>query len=829
MPAAVESAPPVATGAAWKQAKPKLLIRKVGVLGAGTMGARIAAHLANAGVPTVLLDMVPPDAPADNHAARNKIVTAALDALKKSKPAAFFEPGLARLITLGNFDDDLKLLADCDWVIEVVAENLDIKRALLKKIAPHLRKDAIITTNTSGLPVAHIAEEMPDDFRRRWFGTHFFNPPRYMRLLEIIPTPQADPALIATIAHFGDLRLGKTIVAAKDTPNFIGNRIGTFAMMSTIQAMQQMDLTIEQIDALTGSAIGWPRTGTFRLGDMVGIDVLAHVAKNFFATVKDERSDVQLPPFLATMLERKWFGDKAKQGFYKKERGADGKELRLGLDWKTVEYRPSERAKFPALEMAKNIDSTAERIRTLLSGDPKKDKAAEFYWRILPAIWNYSANRVPEISDDIVEIDRAMKAGYNWELGPFEMWDAAGVPETVAKMREAGIEPAANVLKLLDSGNSTWYKNDASVPSGRLQFDLLTSSYKPVEVAEGVQSVEVLKRAHGVVKKNPGASLIDLGDGIACIEFHTKMNSIGGDILRFITQNLKPGSDVVANFRGFVISGDAQNFSVGANLMQALLAVQEEEWDEIDLGIRAFQNMTQAIKFCPRPVVAAPYGMCLGGGTEICLHAAARQPHAELYMGLVEAGVGLVPGGGGAKEMTLRAIDAATRVRDSGGRGESVEVFDALQRNFETVAMAKVSTSAFEARGYGFLSPSDRITMNRDRLITDAKGVACELADSGYAAPAPRTDIPAPGENALATLKLGIYMMREGDFISEHDQKIGNWIANIMCGGAVTPGSLVSEQYLLDLEREAFLSLCGEKKTQERIAATLKTGKPLRN
>jgi len=819
---------PVAASSAWKTAKPTLLIRKVGVLGAGTMGARIAAHLANAGIPVVLLDIVPADAPAGEKAARNRIVNGALDALKKSKPAAFFEPGLARLLTVGNLEDDLKLLADCDWVIEVVAENLEIKRSLLKKIQPHLRKDAIVTTNTSGLPVANIAAEMPEDFRRRWFGTHFFNPPRYMRLLEIIPTPEADPSLIATIAHFGDQRLGKTIVAAKDTPNFIGNRIGTFAMMGTIQVMQQMDLSIEQVDALTGSAMGWPKTGTFRLGDMVGIDVLGHVAKNFFATVKDERSDVVLPDFIGILLERKWIGDKVKQGFYKKEKDAEGKEVRLGLDWKTVEYRVSERAKFPALEQAKNIESTPERIRALLAGDPANDKAAEFYWKILPGLWNYSANRVPEISDDIVEIDRAMQTGYNWELGPFAMWDAAGVPETVEKMKAMGIEPAANVVKLLASGNTSWYKDDPSVSSGKLQFDVLSGTYKPVDVPEGVTSIQVIKKAHGVVKKNPGASLIDLGNGIANIEFHTKMNALGGDIVSFITQTLKPTGDAVANFDGFVISGDATNFTVGANIMQLLLGIQEQEWDDIDLEIRAFQNMTQAIKFCPRPVVVGPYGMCLGGGTEITLHGAARQANAELYMGLVEAGVGLVPGGGGCKEMTLRAVDAAARVRES-GRGETVEVMEALRKNFETIAMAKVSTSAFEARGYGFLSPSDRISMNRDRLITDAKNVARELADSGYVAPSPRTDIPAPGENALATLKLGVYMMREGEFISDHDQKVANWIANILCGGAITPGSPVSEQYLLDLEREAFLSLCGEKKTQERIAFTLKSGKPLRN
>ncbi len=832
MSVVAETAPPQPVSsssqtAGWKSARPNRLIRKAAVLGAGTMGSRIAAHFANAGIPVVLLDIVPADA-SEHKVSRNKIVTAALEALKKSKPAAFFEPSLARHITVGNFEDDLNLLADCDWVIEVVAENLEIKRSLLKKIYPTLRKDAIVTTNTSGLPVHEIAAEMPEEFRRRWFGTHFFNPPRYMRLLEIIPTPEVAPEAIATIAHFGDQRLGKTIVAAKDTPNFIANRVGTFAMMNAVRVMQQMGMTIEEVDALTGAPLGWPKTGTFRLADMVGIDVLGHVAKNFAAALKDERSDVQLPPFIVQMLERKWLGDKTKQGFYKKEKGPDGKEVRLGLDWNTLEYRPSDRAKFPALEMAKNAETVPERLKMLLAGDPKKDKAAAFYWQVLPELWNYAANRVPEISDDIVEIDRAMRTGFNWELGPFELWDAAGVPQTVEKMRAAGLPIAPNVEKLLASGNTTWYRDDPAVPSGRQFFDVLSGHYKTVDVPAGVVSVQVLKKAHGVVRKNSGASLVDLGDGIACIEFHSKMNALGGDIVSFVSQTLKAGGNDVSSFEGFIISGDVANFTVGANLMQALLAIQDEEWDELDMAVRAFQSMTQAIKFCPRPVVVAPFGLCLGGGTEINLHGARRQPHAELYMGLVETGVGLIPGGGGCKEMTLRAIDAAARVRE-GGRSESVEMMEALRRNFETIAMAKVSTSAFEARGLGFLSDGDHISMSRDRLITDAKGVARELADSGYTPPSPRTDIPAPGENVLASLKLGVYMMRQGEFISDHDVKVANWVANVLSGGAVTPGSPVSEQYLLDLEREAFLSLCGEKKTQERIAFTLKTGKPLRN
>jgi 3-hydroxyacyl-CoA dehydrogenase len=804
------------------------LIRKAGVLGAGNMGSRIAAHFANAGVPVVLLDIVPPNAPAGNKVARNGVVSAALEGLKKSKPAAFFDPVNIRLIQIGNFEDDLELLRDCDWIIEVVAENLEIKRALLAKVNQFRRADTIITTNTSGLPVSQIAENLDAGFKKHWFGTHFFNPPRYMRLLEVIPTPESDPAAIQAIEQFVDRRLGKTVVTAKDTPNFIANRIGTFAMMNALRVMQAMDMSIEEVDALTGATLGWPKSGTFRLSDMVGIDVLAHVARNFFERVKDERPDVEPPPFLAQMLERKWLGDKAGQGFYKKTRGAGGEEQRLGLDWKTLEYRPSERVKFPSLELAKNADSLADRLKMVLANDPKKDRAAAFYWQVLPELWNYAANRVPEISDDIVGIDEAMKNGFNWEMGPFEMWDAVGVAATAEKMKASGMMLAPAVEKLLKSGRSSWYQNDASVPSGRRFFDISTATYQPVPAVSGVSTVQILKQAHAVVKKNAGASLIDLGDGVACIEFHSKMNAIGGDIVSLITQTLKPGSEALNQFDAFVISNDSDNFSVGANVMQLLLGIQEQDWDELDIAIRAFQKMTQTIKFCPKPVVAAPFGMCLGGGCEISLHAAARQPHAELYMGLVETGVGLVPGGGGCKEMALRAIDTAAALRE-GGRNESVELIETMRRAFENIAMAKVSASAVEARGMGYLSPADVITMNRERVLLDAKERARELADAGYSAPTPRKDIPAPGENMLATQKMFIRLMREGEFISDHDVKVANHVANILCGGKVTPGTLVSEQYFLDLERQSFLSLCGEKKTAERIAHTLKTGKPLRN
>ena len=792
-----------------------ILIQKAAVLGAGTMGSRIAAHLANAGLQVVLLDI--PAAHPPHPAAQ------ALEALKKAKPAAFYDPSFAARIAVGNFNDDLALLRDCAWVIEAVTENLAIKQALLEKITPHLKPGVILTTNTSGLPIASIATGLPEHLRRRWFGTHFFNPPRYMRLAEIITTPETDPAAVAAVSHFADLRLGKEVVFARDTPNFIANRIGVFIMLEAVRLMQAEDLTIEDVDALTGTAIGWPRTGTFRLADLVGLDVLAHVAQNFPRSHAGAEEEMSLPPFVKTMLERRWLGDKTKQGFYKKEKDSQGKEVRLTLDWKTLEYRPAARPKLPVLEMAKNAEHLPDRLAQLLTGNVQKDSAARFHWRLLTGLWNYAADCLLEIADEPDSVDRAMRSGFNWELGPFQLWDAAGVGRTVERMKAAGEPVSPHVEALLMAPAGAWYRNH-----GRECFNLASGAYQPIAPAEGIARIATFKASNGVVRQNPGASLVDLGEGVACLELHSMKNAIGEDIVRLVTETLRPESDAVRNFSSFVISGDADNFSVGANLMQLLLSIQEEEWDDIDLAVRAFQRMTAAIKFCPRPVVVAPFGFCFGGGCEIALHAARRQPHAELYIGLVETGVGLLPGGGGCKEMTLHAVDAAASVRES-GRSESVELLETLRRNFETVAMAKVSTSAVEARRLGFLSPSDGITMNRERLLTDAKELARDMAHSGYAPPAPRTDIPAPGQNMLATLKLGVYIMRQGEYISDHDVKVANWVAHVLCGGNVTPGTLVSEQYLLDLEREAFLSLSGQKKTQERIAFTLKTGKPLRN
>jgi 3-hydroxyacyl-CoA dehydrogenase len=791
-------------------------VHQVGVLGSGTMGARIAAHIANAGVPVLLLDLAASDA---NH---NSIALRAVDGLKKTKPAAFANPSAVSLITVGNFDDDLGRLKECDWVIEAVAENLEIKRALLAKVAAHLGDRAILTTNTSGLPIATIGEQLPDKLRRRWFGTHFFNPPRYMRLLELIAASESDPTALQAIADLAEVKLGKIVVRANDTPNFIANRIGVFAMLNTIRVMKAQRLTIEEIDVLTGPVIGWPKTGTFRLADMVGIDVIYNVALNFAALGRDERPDLTLPEAVGSMVERRWLGDKTQQGFYKKARDAEGNEARLVIDLDTLAYGPSVKVSLPALEMVKSNDLPETRIRALMSGDAK-DKATSFYCAMFPELWLYTANRIGNVSQTLVEIDRAMKAGFNWELGPFEMWDAAGVPETVERMRAAGMTLPLSVERLLLAGGTSWYRK-----SGDEFFDPESGSYKTVERKVELLPVAYFKRANGVVAGNAGVSLIDVGDGIACFEFHSKMNTIGRDIVTFLQKELHAGSAAMESFDGFIIASDAANFSVGANLMQLLLAIQDEEWDEIDLMVRSFQGMTKAVKFCQRPVVVAPFGLCLGGGTEILLHAARCQAHVELYTGLVETGVGLIPAGGGCKEMLLHAAAAAGKVRQH-AKADSVEMHETIKAVFETIAMAKVSTSAFEARSMRILNEADGISMNRERIVFDAKAEALSLVQAAYSAPLVKTDIAAPGSSVLATLKLGVYLMREGGFISDHDMKVANHVARILAGGDVVPGTPISEDYLLDLEREAFLSLCGEPKTVERIGYTLKTGKPLRN
>jgi len=813
-----------ATASVHRFAAQPLLVRRAAVLGAGTMGSRIAAHLANAGIPSLLLDMVPA-----GEGGRNRLADAALSNLAKSRPATFYEPSLASMITIGNFDDDLPKLKDCDWVIEAVAENLEIKRALLERVVPHLAPQAALSSNTSGLPIGKIAAALKSH-RERFFGTHFFNPPRYMQLLEVIPTAESDLAVVAAFATFADRVLGKQVVFANDTPNFIGNRIGVAVSFTAFSLMMEQELTIEEVDALTGPALGFPRTGTFRLADLVGIDILAHVASNFPQGVTPSG----IGPILQEILKRGWLGDKAGQGFYKKTRGTDGKDQRMVLDLKTLEYRPSEKPNLPSLEMAKNAATVPERVKLLLANDPKKDKAARFLWPFLASLWNFAAERIGEAANDAPSIDEAMRAGFNWELGPFELWDAAGVRESVARMKALGIEVTSAIKGLLDSAPEavavSWYS-----PDGPQCYNPTTGAWEMIPQQPGHARVADFRRSNGLVRSNPGASLVDVGDGIGCIELHSLKNAIGSDVVAMISSVLNPGSEAVKNFRGFVISGDRDRFSVGANLMQLLLSAQEGEWEEVEGAIRAFQQMCASVKFCPRPVVLAPFNLTLGGGAEICLHAARRQPHAETYIGLVETGIGLIPGGGGTKEMLLRAVDSAAALappdpKDPPSRfAQSAEMNSALKRTLETIAMAKVSTSAAEARTLGLISPSDRITLNRERLLLDAKAQAIALAEAGYAAPQPRTQVPAPGTATLAVLNTGIFLMGEAGFASEHDMKVARWVAYVLCGGRVTAGSPISEQYLLDLEREAFLSLCGERKTQERIAYTLKTGKPLRN
>ena len=822
--AAPASALPQSTAALASSDRPAaaqpFLVRRAAVLGAGTMGSRIAAHLANAGIPVLLLDLAPKPGSAER-----PLAVAALEALPKSKPAALYDPSSSALITPGNFDDDLPKLSSCDWVIEAVAENLEIKTSLLARVLPHLVPTALLTTNTSGLPVSQVASVLPAQVQKRFFGAHFFNPPRYMRLLEVISTPESDPAALAAFAAFADRLLGKQVVFANDTPNFIANRIGVAVMFTAANLMLEQGLTIEEVDALTGPALGWPRTGTFRLADLVGIDILAHVAANFPQGV----SPGAFSTVLAEMMDRKWLGDKTGQGFYKKSRDSAGKDQRLVLDPATFEHRPTIKPALPSLEMAKNAATPAERLRLLLANDPGKDKAAAFLWPFLASLWSFSADRIGEVAADIPSIDLAMRAGFNWELGPFEMWDAAGVASTAARMKPLGLPLSPRAETLLAAGQSCWYS-----AGGLACFQPATGRIEAVPSVPGHARVADFRRTHAVVRSNPGASLVDLGDGIACIELHSLKNAIGGDVLQLISAVLKPDSDAVRNFAGFVVTGDRDNFSVGANLLQLLMLAQEGEWEELAAVIHSFQQMTAAIKFCPRPVVAAPFGLTLGGGAEICLHAARRQPHAETYIGLVEAGVGLIPAGGGTKEMLLRAFDLAAALappdpKDPPSRfAQSAELGTALHRVFETVAMAKASTSAAEARRLGLLLPADRITLNRERLLLDAKALAASLTQSGYTPPQPRI-VPAPGASAFAALQTAAFLMGEAGYASEHDQKVARWIAYILAGGRVTAGAPLTEQYLLDLEREAFLSLCGERKTQERIAFTLKTGKPLRN
>jgi 3-hydroxyacyl-CoA dehydrogenase len=771
----------------------------VAVLGAGTMGSRIAGHFANAGIPALLLDIV---LPGDTN--RNAAALAGIENAARQKPTAFFTPDAAKLVTAGNFEDNLKDIRRCDWVIEAVTENLDIKRELMAKVSILRTPGTIISSNTSGIPLAAISEGFDSEFRRHFLGTHFFNPPRYLHLLEMIPGAETLPEVFGYVREFGDRRLGKGVVLCKDTPNFIANRIGTFFGSTIHKIAVEEDYTVEEVDALTGPAIGLPKSASYRLLDIVGLDVWALVTRNLHDLAPHDpwRGRFVLQPFLDEMVKRGWLGEKRGQGLYKRVgKGAD-KQI-WAIDWKTLEYHPLQKARFASVDAAKNAEDLSERLRMLVAAP---DRAGAFLWKLLSDLFLYSASVVPEISDRVVEIDRAMRWGYANKLGPFELWDALGFEATARRIESEGRALPENVQRMLSSGAKSFYRPaDRDGTPHTEYFDFSGASYGEIEERPGILTLADVKRARGVVKKNAGASLVDIGDGVLCLEFHSKMNSIGGDQVAMIQAGIE---ETTRNFQAMVVANEGENFSVGANLMLVLLAAQEGEWDELNAAINAFQQANMALKYAPRPVIVAPFGMALGGGCEIVLHAARVQASAELYIGMVETGVGVVPGGGGCKEAILRLGDA--------------------KRAFELIGYAKVSSSAEDARHLGLLQGGDAVSMNRERLIADAKAQALLVAEN-YAPGAPRQDIKVGGDSVYALLKLGIYMARQGNYITEYDTVVGEKLAYVLSGGRSTGEQMVSEQYLLDLEREAFLSLCGRPETQQRMQHMLKTGKPLRN
>ena len=758
------------------------------------MGSQIAAHLANASIPALLFDLP--------GAARKS-----LERLIKMDPAPLFDPSLVSLIEPLDLEVDLARLKEADWILEAVVEDLDVKRELLRSIHPHLRPDAIVTSNTSGIPLSVIASEMPEEWKRRWFGTHFFNPPRYLKLLELIPTKDTDPKFVKIIDDFGDRFLGKGVVYAKDTPNFISNRLATFGALYTLKIMREDGLSIEEVDALTGPIVGRPKTGTFRLFDLVGIDVIGLVAKNLHQNVPDdEQRDIfLLPAFLEEMLKQKWYGNKTGQGFYKKT----GKDIQV-LNPETMEYRPQKKSTFPSVEMARPMENPLERISNLVRS---KDKAGSFVWKTLSAFLVYAAHRIPEISDDILNIDRSMKWGFGWSHGPFEVWDAIGLEDSVKRMKGEGQKLPAWLERLIELPNPSFYR----IENGQNQFwDIATERYQPVPEKPGVMILNSLKRERGTLKKNAGASIVDLGDGVLCLEFHSKMNAIGGDTI----QMARGAVDLLEKgYEGLVIGNQGEHFSAGANLMLLLLEAQEGNWDELNLAIKAFQQMTMSFRYSPKPVVAAPFQLALGGGCEVCLGSDAIHSAAEVYTGLVEVGAGLLPAGGGTKEMLARQMAKVP----AGG-----DPLPFLRKAFESIALGKVSRSALEAKKLGYFEESDTFSMNADRLLQDAKNVVLRLSKT-YRPPQPRKDILLMGRGGFAYLQIGIYLMKEAGYISDYDAKLGEKIAWVLTGGDLTEPTRVNEQQVLDMEREAFLSLLGERKTQERIQHLLKTGKPLRN
>lgn len=796
-------------------------IKKVAVLGSGVMGSRIACHFANIGVQVLLLDILPRELTAAEQAkgltmespvVRNRVVNDALQQVLKSNPSPVYHSGVAARITTGNFEDDMKHIASCDWILEAVVENLDIKKRVFTQVEQYRKPGTLISTNTSGIPVHLMLEGRSDDFKTNFCGAHFFNPPRYLKLLEIIPTEFTRQDVVDFLMHYGDRYLGKTTVLCKDTPAFIANRIGVYAIMEVQHAAAQSGLSVEEVDKLTGPVVGRPKSATFRTADVVGIDTLIKVANNLAVDAKDDEAKELfiLPDYLKKLDEHKWYGDKSKQGFYKKIKNEKGETEILSLNLQTFEYGPQQKAKFATLEATKPIENLRQRFPVLLAG---KDKAGAFYRSTFFGLFAYISNRIPEIADELYRIDEAVCAGFGWDIGPFEIWDAVGVEGTLEQMKEAGRHAAPWVREMLDGGNASFYKTENGV---RKYYDIKTKSYKPLPGSGEFIILDHIRK-NSKVWSNSGATLHDLGDGILNLEFQTKMNTMGGEIIAALNQSVEIAEK---DFRGLVIGNNAPNFSAGANLAMLLMFAIDQEWDEIDLMVRSFQKTMMRARYSSIPVVTAPHGLTLGGGCELNLHADAAQPAAETYIGLVEFGVGLIPGGGGTKEMTLRASDAFEK--------GDIEL-NTLQNYYMNIAMARVATSAHEAMEMHIFRPSDRISISERRQIADAKERAIALAEMGYTQPVPRKDIRVQGKAGLAMFLTGANSMERGRYISEHDRKISEKLAWIMCGGDLSYPQQVSEQYLLDLEREAFLSLCGERKTLERIQHTLKTGKPLRN
>ena len=795
----------------------KRRINKIAVIGSGIMGSGIACHFANIGVDVLLLDIVPRELndkekakslTLEDKVVRNRLVNDSLATSLKSKPSPIYNQKFARRITTGNMEDDISKIANVDWIIEVVVERLDIKKLVFDSIEKHRTPGTLITSNTSGIPIKFMSEGRSEDFQKHFCGTHFFNPVRYLKLFEIIPGPKTNPEILEFLNGYGEQFLGKTSVIAKDTPAFIGNRIGIFSIMSLFHAVKEMDLTIEEVDKLSGPVIGRPKSATFRTVDVVGLDTLVHVANGIADNCKDDESLelFKLPGFINAMVEKKWLGSKTGQGFYKKE----GREIK-SLDLNTLEYREKKSAKFATLELTKTIDRVADRFKVLIKG---KDKAGEFYRKSFSALFAYVTNRIPEISDELYKIDDAMKAGFGWEHGPFQIWDAIGVEKGIKMMETEGFKPAAWINDMLASGNSSFY----TVQNGATYaYDIPKKSQEKIPGQDAFIILDNIRKSNEVWK-NSGVVIEDLSDGILNVEFQSKMNTIGGDVLA----GLNKAFDLAEkDFQGLVVGNQAANFSVGANIGMIFMMAVEQEYDELNMAIKHFQDTMMRMRYSSIPTVAAPHGMTLGGGCELSMHADKVVAAAETYIGLVEFGVGVIPGGGGSKEMTLRASDMF--------RKGDVEL-NVLQENFLTIGMAKVATSAYEAVDMGILQKGkDIVVVNKDRQIATAKAHAKLMAEQGYTKPVHRTDVKVLGKQALGMFLVGTDAMEASRYISEHDHKIANKLAYVMAGGDLSEPTLVSEQYLLDIEREAFLSLCTERKTLERIEHMLKTGKPLRN